>query len=426
MADSREQQRGEDGDDKEDDQDLHKSEPRALQGLPDMKSAHNLRICDFKPDSNAFNRVGGTKTKPGFRRGSGCLDETPALRYRRGTLFMKIAQIATLDTPVLREGSGSVEQMVGLLDRELTALGHEVTVFAAAGSKVLGRLVETLPGTYGENGAPEDWRVCEWINICRALERSGEFDIVHSHGYLLGLPVQSLCRTPMVHTLHVTPYEDQVRMWSLYANAPVIALSKFQWSAAPDLRPCAVIPHGIDVARFSYRGEPGDYVCFLGRFIPDKGALAAISVAKALGVRIKLAGPWSEYFEEKIKPLVDGSTVEYMGAVSGESRSALLGGARALLYPIEAPEPFGLVQVEAMMCGTPVVANRIGAVGEIVDEGVTGFSTSVAEELPALVRDALQLDRVKIRRQAEERFSARRMAADHLEVYTRMTAALRA
>src|SRR5215468_4168722 len=137
---------------------------------------------------------------------------------------MRIAQVATLATPVRRERSDSIEYLVWLLSRELTRMGHEVTVFAAAGSEVDGELVATLPGPYGTAGSPDDWQLCEWINLCRAVEQSGRFDVLHSHAYLWGLPLQGLARAPVVHTLHVSPYDEEARLWSLFPDARVTAV----------------------------------------------------------------------------------------------------------------------------------------------------------------------------------------------------------
>jgi glycosyltransferase involved in cell wall biosynthesis len=334
---------------------------------------------------------------------------------------MRIAQVATVGTPVRREGSDSIESLVWLLSRELTALGHEVTVFACAGSEPCGELVAPLPGPYGSAGAPGNWQLCEWINLCRAVEQSGRFDVLHSHAYLWGLPLEPLARAPMVHTLHVTPYEDEALLWSLHPHARVTALSRFQWSAFPALRPVAAIPHGVDPVSFTFRPHPEEYVCFLGRFIPGKGPLRAIAVARALGLRLLLAGPRNDYFREHIEPLVDGRSVEYVGRVSGPERDRLLGGARALLYPVEAPEPFGLVPVEAMLCGTPVVAMRLGAVPELIEEGVTGYTAATAEEFARQVPRSFALDRGRVRARAEECFSARRMAERYAALYERLT-----
>jgi glycosyltransferase involved in cell wall biosynthesis len=333
---------------------------------------------------------------------------------------MRIALVSTLSTPVRREGSDSIESLVWLLSRELTHLGHEVTVFAAAGSEVCGELVPTLPGPYGTAGSPDDWQLCEWINLCRAVAQSGRFDVLHSHAYLWGLPLEPLSRAPMVHTLHVCPYENEARLWSLVPGARVTAISRYQWSAFPALRPTAVIHHGIDPGQFTAGLDPEDYVCYLGRFTAGKGPVQAVAAARALGLRLVLAGPCDRYYREQVAPLVDGRRVEYAGFVNGPARNQLLRGARALLYPLQDPEPFGLVQVEAMMCGTPVVAMRLGAVPEVIDEGVTGYWADSPEEFARQVLRSFALDRRRVRARAEERFSARRMARAYAELYRRL------
>src|SRR5262245_8573350 len=184
---------------------------------------------------------------------------------------MRIAQISTLASPVRAEGSESVEGLVWLLTRELMRMGHEVTVFAAAGSDVPAELVATLPGPYGASGSPHDWQLCEWINLCAAAAHSERFDVLHSHAYLWSLPLEPLLKAPMVHTLHVCPYEEEAKLWSLVPQARVTAISEYQWSAYPALRPMAIVPHGVDPGQFTFQAEPHDYLCFLGRFIPGKG-----------------------------------------------------------------------------------------------------------------------------------------------------------
>jgi glycosyltransferase involved in cell wall biosynthesis len=334
---------------------------------------------------------------------------------------MRIAQVSTVGTPVLAQGADSIESLVWLLSREFCRLGHDVTVFAAAGSVLSGgRLVATLPGTYGHGGAPGDWQLCEGINLARAIERSGEFDVIHHHAYLWGLPLERLSRAPMVHTLHVTPYDDQARLREFYPDACVTAISEFQWSAFPHLQQPAVIPHGIDAEQFTLREKPGNYLLFLGRFIPQKGPLEAIEVARRLGLPIILAGRENDYFREHVLPLVDGKSVRYGGFVQGKQRDELIGGASALLYPVQAAEPFGLVLIESMMCGAPVAALRQGAVPEVVAEGVTGFVVDSLNDLDGAVQRAMRLDRSRVRAHAEARFSARRMALDYLKVYERL------
>ena len=330
---------------------------------------------------------------------------------------MRIAQISTLCTPVRQQNSASVEAHVWLLTRELTRLGHEVTVFASAGSDACGEVVASLPGPYGVAGSPDDWHLCEWLNLCRAVQEAGRFNILHSHAYLWGVPLQRLAGTPMVHTMHVMPGDDQARLWAGAPDTCVTALSNYQWSHFPQFHPAAVIPHGLDASQFTFQPEPEDYVCFLGRFNWGKGPLRAIEVARNLGVRLLLAGPYNDYYQKRVEPLVDGHSIEYVGSVSGSARSALLGGARALLYPIQEPEPFGLVMAEAMMCGTPVVAARIGAVPEIVEEGITGYCVEDIADFPEQLIRSFTLDRRLIREKAEVRFSAERMARDYAEVY---------
>jgi len=333
---------------------------------------------------------------------------------------MRVAQISTLSSPVCRDASGSIEALVWLLSRELTRLGHEITVFGCGGSEVSGTFVETLPGPYAAKGSPADWQLCEWINLCSAIEQSQNFDVMHTHAYLWGIPLEPFSRSTLVHTLHIIPDDDAIKLWKRSPRANVTAISKHQWSSSPELKPCAVIPHAVDLAQFTFQPEPADYVCYLGRFVSGKGPVQAIKAAQSLGLRLLMAGPANAYFRENVQPLIDGTSVEYVGPVRGKERDKLLGGARALIYPIQYPEAFGLVLLEAMFCGTPVAAMRLGTVPEIVDEGVTGFSASSPEDFLPTIKKALRLDRHRVRLQAQQRFSAEHMAHEYAALYERL------
>jgi glycosyltransferase involved in cell wall biosynthesis len=335
---------------------------------------------------------------------------------------VRIAQVATLASPVRRCGAHSIEGLVWLLARELTRLGHEVTTFATAGSQVDGELVVTLPGPYARDGAPGDWQLCEWLNICSAVSEAGKFDILHSHNYLWAMPLSRLCLCPIVHTLHVSPYDDAAFLWSRHPDAWVTAISKSQWSRFPQLTPAAVIPHAVDEEQFSFRAQPDDYLLYLGRFTSGKGPLTAIKVARQMGMRLLLAGPRNDYFAKVIEPHVDGHLIQYIGPVEGAQRDRVLGGAKVLLYPVQSPEPFGLVLIEAMMCGTPVAARAIGAVREVVEDGITGchcVGRGIREFVHAVER-AAKLDRSTVRGGAAARYSSASMADQYVAVYERL------
>jgi glycosyltransferase involved in cell wall biosynthesis len=224
----------------------------------------------------------------------------------------------------------------------------------------------------------------------------------------------------MVHTLHIVPDETAARLWSLSPQACVTAVSRHQWSGFPQFRPATVIPHGLDPVDFPFCDKPDDYLLYLGRFVSGKGPLHAINIARELGVRLILAGPGNAYFRETIRPRIDDRFVEYAGYVSGQRKAELLGRARALLYPIQHPEGFGLVLIEAMLCGTPVVAMNIGAVPEIVEHGVTGFCAPTLDDFSRFVPKSFELPRLPIRRHAQARFSVERMASDYLQLYQKV------
>lgn len=336
---------------------------------------------------------------------------------------MRIAQVSLVSTPTRKSGSDSIEYLVWQLSEELIRQGHEVTVFGAAGSETSGELVVTSQGPrYGEDGALDDWELAEWVSLCRAVQEAKRFDVIHEHAYLWGVPLDPVSPTPIVHTMHIQPYDDHFRIWDLYPDACVTGISRYQWREYTARQPAAFIHHGVDPDLFQPTTQAGDYVAYMGRFTDGKGPLLAIETARALGLRLVLGGPDDEYYRERLAPFVDGKNVEFAGYLGASGKNRVLGGARAFLYPMREAEPFGLVQIEAMMCGTPVAAIGIGAVPEIVEEGVTGAMSPGPEGFAAAVTRAMALDRRAVRERAVERFSTARMARDYVQVYEQLLA----
>jgi glycosyltransferase involved in cell wall biosynthesis len=238
----------------------------------------------------------------------------------------------------------------------------------------------------------------------------------------MSLAFSRLSATPVLQTLHHSPTAPEIALWSRYRDAPFVAVSHDQARALAGLNVVAVIPHAIDTVAYPFRADPGDYLLFLGRFSEGKGVLQAIEVARRTGKRLVLAAAENEYYREVIAPLVDQAQIVWAGEVGHSEKTALLGGAQALLYPVQSGEPFGLVMAEAMACGTPVAALDRGAVREIVDEGTTG---RVFDSLDALVnglQGVVALDRALVRARAVERFNPNRMADAYLDVYAKLAA----
>jgi len=239
----------------------------------------------------------------------------------------------------------------------------------------------------------------------------------------MALPFTRVCATPIIQTLHHAPTEPEVALWSRYAEAPFIAISDEQARLLNGLNVVAVVQHAIDTEAFAFRAAPDDYLVFLGRFTEGKGVLQAIEVARRVGMRLVLAAAENDYYRDAVAPLVDGTRIMYAGEVHHADKVGLLGGARALLYPVQSGEPFGLVLPEAMASGTPVAALDRGAVREVVDEGVTGRVFTSLDELVAGLPSVLALDRAAVRHRAVERFGIERMVREYLSAYQQVMTA---
>ena len=338
---------------------------------------------------------------------------------------LRIAEVGPVATSIPPPRSSSVELVTALLTEGLVARGHDVTLFATGTSRTSARLHATFARGYGEDPSLWPWELCEMFNLAAAVEQASAFDIIHYQAMYapMSLAFSRLSPAPLVQTIHHAPSAPEVDLWRRYADAPFVAISHAQSQMLGGLNIVGTVPHGIDAGAFVFRAQPDDYLLFLGRFTQGKGVLDAIEAARRAGMRLLLAAAENDYYREAVAPLVDGRNVVYAGEVDHAGKVALLGGARALVYPVQAGEPFGLVLPEAMLCGTPVAALRRGAVEELVVDGVTGGVFDTLDLLVSGLPRVLALDRARVRDTAASQFSVDRMVDAYVEVFTRLVAA---
>jgi len=349
------------------------------------------------------------------------------LRKGVGGGKLRIGQVPPLWTPIPPNTYGGIELMVHLLTEELVRQGHEVTLFGTGDSRTSAKLEPVCELNMLDYMASTEACVYEaYANaaVARVLARAADFDVLHFHIGMHWLPFATLSQTACLFTIHTFPsYDDR---W-LARNFPGVALAGISRYQAGQLtegtkREIPVVHNGCDFGAFEPRFEAGGYLAFLGRMSHDKNPLDAIRIAREAGMPIVLAGQAQQakeeaYFEKEIRPLIDGESVRYIGPVNHAQKNELLRNAAALVFPIQWPEPFGLVMIEAMACGTPVLARSLGSVGEVVDPGVTGWHAGEIEELGALLPATLALDRRRVRVEAERRFSFARMVERYVGLY---------
>jgi glycosyltransferase involved in cell wall biosynthesis len=312
-----------------------------------------------------------------------------------------------------------------LLTEGLVARGHDVTLFASGDSRTAARLCSVVATGWSEDDAV-DPKVAECLHIAAAFERAAEFDVIHNGFDFLPLTYAGLVATPVVTTIHGFSSERIVAVYERYdGRTAYVAISDADRHPALDY--VATIHHGIDTAAFALQPRPGAYLAFFGRIHPDKGVVEAIDVAERAGLPLLIAGIVQDqaYFEQLVAPRVDGERVRFLGPVRAEDRSDFLGGALALLHLIGFDEPFGFSVVEAMACGTPVIAFGRGSMPELVHAGVTGAIVADVDGAVVAVGQIGALDRAAIRAEAVERFGCDRMVDEYVAVYEQVIARAR-
>ncbi|MBW2096233.1 MAG: glycosyltransferase family 4 protein [Deltaproteobacteria bacterium] len=335
---------------------------------------------------------------------------------------MKVAMLSPIAWRTPPRHYGPWENIVSLLTEGLVQRGVEVTLFATKDSKTKAKLVSVCPRGYEEdrNLLPKVW---ECLHISEVFERGNEFDLIHNHFDFLPLTYMNMTTTPLVTTIHGFSSPGILPVYKKYdGRTHYVAISDADRN--PELHYIATVHHGIDLSRFLLQATPGDYLLFFGRIHHEKGTKECIQIARKTGMRLIIAGiiQDQDYFRQAVEPFLDNDRIMYVGSAGPEKRNDLLGGAFALLHPINFDEPFGLSVVEAMACGTPVLAVNRGSMPEVINHGYTGFLVADADEMAQVVPRVREIDRKECRRWVEKKFSVERMVDDYIRVYKKILA----
>lgn len=343
---------------------------------------------------------------------------------------MKIAQVSPLWERVPPTGYGGTELIVSLLTEELVRRGHEVTLFASGDSQTVAKLESCSPQALRGAGKKDaEISTYQTQQLRRVFTRADEFDLIHAHVDHLAFNYVDLVKTPTVHTTHFTIYPHTEPLWHDARHQNFISISDSQRYTDPQLNYVATVYNGINTSKFPFYSEPKDppYLAFLGRISPDKGPDLAIEIAKRTGLQLKMAGKVFlpeevKFFEETIKPLIDGEQIQFITEIGHQEKCELLGGALATLFPITWKEPFGLVMAESMVVGTPVIATTIGSTPEIIADEKTGFLCQDVDECTAAVSRIKEIDRNTCRDYAIANFGVERMVDNYEAVYRKILA----
>ncbi len=335
---------------------------------------------------------------------------------------LRIAQVAPLYESVPPKLYGGTERVVSYLTEELVRAGHRVTLFASGDSRTAAELVAVCERALRFEREPAAAVALHTLLAEAVFARADVFDVIHCHTDSMHLPLARRCPVPVITTLHGRL--DLAGLGALhreFAELPLVSVSDAQRAPLPGASWAGTVHHGLPLELHRPHYDAGRYLVFLGRIAPEKRVDRAIAIARRAGLPLKIAAKIDradrEYFGAQIAPLLAAPEVEYLGEIDEAAKAQLLGGALALLFPIEWPEPFGLAMIEAMACGTPVIAFARGSVPEVVDPGITGYIVASVEEAAACVERARGLDRRECRRQFERRFCAARMAREYCSIY---------
>jgi glycosyltransferase involved in cell wall biosynthesis len=338
---------------------------------------------------------------------------------------MKIAQVAPLFESVPPQGSGGTERVVSYLTEELVRQGHQVTLFASGDSVTQAHLVAACPRALRLDEQCVDQLAHCMVLLEHVFRQAPTFDLLHFHIDYLHFPLSARQRVPHVTTLHGRlDIPDLVPVYQTFPRMPVVSISDAQRLPLPGLQWQGTVYHGLPEDLYTFQDTPGSYLAFLGRISPEKGIEQAIAIARQAGMPLKIVAKIDQvdraYFQSVVQPLLDDPLVEYLGEMGERDKNAFLGQAYALLFPIDWPEPFGLVMIEALACGTPVIAYGRGSVPEVLEDGVTGWIVAGRDDAIQAIAQVSTLSRRRCRQTFEERFSATQMTQDYLRIYQQL------
>lgn len=336
---------------------------------------------------------------------------------------MRIAQVNPLWYEVPPLAYGGTEFVISLLTEELMRRGHEVTLFSTADSKTKAKLLPIWPKGLVEANLAAPFAPIALL-YKELLERQDEFDVIHDHGEQYGVPFSKFLKPPIVSTLHNPITEEKNILFKKYPNVNYVAVSKNQKKSGPGINIVRTIYHGIPVEKYEFNPKPENYLFWLSSIQPDKGTAAAIEIAKMAGEKLIISGPIhpqnADYFEYRIKPLIDGKQIQFVGESNFEKKVKLFKNAKAFLFPIRRQEPFGLVVIESLACGTPIIAFEEGSMPELIEQGKTGFLVNSNEEAVKALKKINRISRNYCREYVKKNFPLRRMVNRYEKLYKKL------